>query len=353
MSKSLGNGINPLDVIDEYGTDALRFSLSQNISAGNDIRYIPEKLEAARNYINKLWNAAKFLNMYIEKVDVKNLTNLQFMPEDKWIITKLNEVIEDVTTNIDKFEIGVALARLYNFSWSYVCDWYIEMIKPRLYKGEGKEFESAVYTLNYVLKELMIMLHPYIPFVTEEIYLNLAKDKESIMIEDYPVKKYDFDMSYAEVIDEVTEAIKNIRNYRSENDIPNSKKVNAYIVVKNETEKNIIEESKEYILKMAYIESITYVNDNSTIDSKYTLFNEKCFDIYLDFTSSVNKEDEIAKITLEIEKAKSELERAEKMLSNEAFVSKAPAKLIESEKEKKVKYTEMLAKLNEKLESIK
>ena len=350
MSKSLGNGINPLDVIDEYGTDALRFSLSQNISAGNDIRYIPEKLDGARNYINKLWNAAKFLNMYLDKVDINGIENVEFMPEDKWIINMLNTVITDVTKNIDKFEIGVALTKLYNYSWSYVCDWYIEMIKPRLYKGEGKSFESAVFTLNYVLKQLMIMLHPYMPFVTEEIYLNISHDKESIMLETYPEIIYNFeDMS---VVTDITEAIKSIRNYRAENDIPNSKKVNAFIALKSENYKKIIEDSKEYLLKMAYLENINYI-DNSNVNNEYASFNLNAFDIYIDFTAVVDKDEEIAKINSEIAKAKSELERAERMLSNEAFVSKAPAKLIEEEKAKKEKYEQMLSKLQEKLDSIK
>ena len=349
MSKSLGNGINPLDVIDEYGTDALRFSLTQNITAGNDIRYIPEKLDAARNYINKLWNAAKFLNMYLEKIDLSKVTDVEFMPEDRWIISKLNETINDVTTNIDKFELGVALTRLYNYSWSYVCDWYIEMIKPRLYKGEGKEFESAVYTLNYVLKEVMIMLHPYIPFVTEEIYLNISHEKESIMLEEYPCVKYDF--KEEKVTDDLTEVIKSIRNYRAENDIPNSKKVNAYFILKSENDIKIIEKSREYILKMAYLEGISFITKQD-INSEYTLFNANTFDVYVDFTSVVDKDEEINKINAEIVKVKAELERAEKMLSNEAFVAKAPEKLIEGEKAKKEKYTEMLEKLEEKLNKL-
>ena len=352
MSKSLGNGINPLDVIDEYGTDALRFSLAQNISAGNDIRYIPEKLEAARNYINKLWNAAKFLNMYIDKVDLKNMTDVSFMPEDKWIIAKLNETIEEVTTNIDKFEIGVALTKLYSFSWSYLCDWYIEMIKPRLYKGEGKEFESAVFTLNYVLKEVMIMLHPYIPFVTEEIYKNLSKDKESIMIEEYPTIKYEFEKDVL-VLDEVTEIIKNIRNYRAENNIVNSKKVNTYFIVKNSKCSDILNEAKDFIIKMAYVDNLIITESKDEIKDDYMLFSSSSFDTYVDFSSVVDRQEELNKLKEEYEKVKSELDRATKMLSNEAFVAKAPAKLIESEKEKKEKYTEMLAKLNEKIEKYK
>ena len=351
MSKSLGNGIDPLEVIDTYGADALRFSLVQNTSPGNDVRYIPEKIESSRNFVNKLWNAARFVNMYLENNELLNdLKNIDFKPEDMWIITKLNELIKNVTDNTDKFEIGIALNSLYNFVWSDFCDWYIEMVKPRLYKKEGTEFATAVFTLNYVLGETVKMLHPYMPFVTEEIYSNLKHNDESIMISTYPQIKYTFKDEY-KVVESIMEFIKQVRNYRSESNIPNSNKIDCKLILKDNSNINIFNKSEEYIKKLAYIQDIKYVDNNKGYE-KYSAFHLEYFDVFLDFSSSVNKYEEIVKLNDEIIKITKELDRAIGMLAKESFISKAPQKLIDEEKEKVTKYTEMLDKVNVRLSQI-
>lgn len=348
MSKSLGNGIDPIEIIDTYGADALRFSLIQNTSPGNDVRYIPEKLESSRNFVNKLWNAARFVNMYLENKNLGGL-NIAFKPEDKWIITKLNELIVNVTENTDKFEIGIALNSIYNFIWSDFCDWYIEMVKPRLYKKEGLSYDAAVFTLNYVLGETLKMLHPYMPFVTEEIYLNLQNNDESIMVSKYPELKYNFADEY-KIVENIMEYIKQVRNFRSEGNIPNSKKVNSKILL-NSNIKEIIVDSEEYIKKLAYIENIEYIENNKGCE-EYSAFHLEYFDSFLDFSEAVDKEEEIAKINEEIKKATSELKRAEGMLANEKFTSKAPESLIKAENEKVAKYTDVLEKLKSRLENL-
>lgn len=349
MSKSLGNGIDPIDIIDTYGADALRFSLIQNTSPGNDVRYIPEKLDSSRNFVNKLWNAARFVNMYLDNKDLDSL-NIDFKPEDKWIITKLNDLIQNVTDNIEKFEIGIALNSIYNFIWSDFCDWYIEMVKPRLYKKEGDSYETAVFTLNYVLGETLKMLHPYMPFVTEEIYMNLKHSDASIMLAKYPEIKYNFNDEY-KVVENIMEYIKQIRNLRSEENIPNSKKVDSKILFNSDNVKEIFDNSQEYIKKLAYIENIEYINDNNGCE-EFSAIHLEYFDGFLDFSEAVDKEEEIAKINEEIKRATSELKRAEGMLANEKFISKAPDNLIKAENEKVAKYRDILEKLKTRLEKL-
>ena len=243
MSKSLGNGVDPIEVIENYGTDALRFSLTQNISAGNDMRYMPEKLETARNFANKLWNAAKFVNMYIDDIAVENVEN--FLPADKWILTKLSKLEKEVKDNLDKYELGVPLQKLYDFIWSDFCDWYIEIVKTRLYDKETNPFSYsvAVWTLNHVLVQVIKMLHPYMPFITEEIYQNLHTDKNSIMKDMYPCDNYNFEKE-TEIIELFLNMIRNIRNERLNSGINGSKKVNAQVYLKNENDKKTFR--KEY-----------------------------------------------------------------------------------------------------------
>ncbi len=348
MSKSLGNGVDPLEVIDEYGTDALRFSLVQNISAGNDIRYIKEKVEASRNFANKLWNAARFANNYISKLSVEDYKNVDLNMlslEDKWILTKASNLVKEVTTNIDGFDIGIAVQKIYDFIWSDICDTYIEMIKVRLYDEENSTYKQAVWTLNEVLKYALKLLHPFMPFITEEIYTNLITEDESIVISSWPEAKYVYNTEYT-LVEELTEAIRQIRNIRAESNIPNSKKTDAIVLDKT----NLIKTADHFLKKLANIENIEYVNE---IDqTEYTGIHMSNFEIFIDFSQAINKEEEIEKLNKEIKTAKSELARAENMLKNEKFVSKAPAKLIEAEKEKKEKYTDLIAKLEERLKKL-
>ena len=352
MSKSLGNGVDPLDVIDQYGADALRFSLIQNISAGNDIRYIPEKVEASRNFANKLWNAAKFATLYINDLDFDNVDNVdKFCPEDKWILDKLTKVQNEVTENIDKFEIGIVLSKLYDFVWSDICDSYIEMVKPRLYNKEDATYKIAVWTLNHVLVNSVKLLHPYMPFITEEIYSNLKHESGMLIDSAWPTDNYNFEMEQKTVADAL-EIIKNIRNLRAENDIPNSKKLDIQIHINNQDILNIVKKSEGFIVKMAGIEKLEYINSENEKVEGSILIKIDNLEVYVDISNTVDKEAKVKKLQDEKKKAESELKRAEGMLSNEAFVAKAPEALIAKEKEKKIKYEELLEKINKELSDL-
>ena len=349
MSKSLGNGVDPLDVIKNYGTDALRLSLIQNITPGNDVRYIPEKVEASRNFANKLWNAARFANNYLKDLDISEPENL--MPEDKWILTKLSQTIKNVENNIDKFEIGVAVQIIYDFIWNEICDWYIEMIKPRLYNPENSSYKTAIWTLNYVLIAAVKMLHPYMPFITEEVYLNLKHEKDSIMLELWPEAKYSF-KTEEKTIDDMNNMIKQIRNTRANMDITSSKKTSAQVFIADNTFKEIFNDSIEYFKKLAYIEDIEFISSIESANPKYSAHHDEKINVFLNMSDAIDISAEIEKLEKEKQTALSELNRAKGMLSNEKFVSKAPAKLIEDEKEKVQKYTDLLEKIEGRLKEL-
>lgn len=340
MSKSLGNGVDPMEVIDNYGTDALRFSLTQNISAGNDMRYMPEKLDAARNFANKLWNAAKFVNMYLTDFSVNDVDKL--LPADKWILTKLTALEKDVKENLDKFELAVPLQKLYDFIWSDFCDWYIEIVKTRLYNKDNTDsYNSAVWTLNHVLLQAIKMLHPYMPFITEEIYQNLYKKCDSIMQEIYPNDNYNY-ITEKETIDVILDMIRQIRNERLNSGINDSRKVNAKVLVKTEEDKEIFALCEDFVKRLGYIDNLEYISKDSEISQNYTVVTLSKLTIYLDLFSSIDIEKEISKLNEEKVKVLSEIKRAESMLANEKFVAKAPEKLVNAEKEKLVKYKELL-----------
>lgn len=349
MSKSLGNGVDPLDVIRDYGTDALRLSLIQNITPGNDVRYIPEKVEASRNFANKLWNAARFANNYLKDLSIDKPENL--MPEDKWILTKLSKTIKDVESNIDKFEIGVAVQIIYDFIWNDICDWYIEMIKPRLYNPDNKSYETAIWTLNYVLISATKLLHPYMPFITEEVYLNLKHEKESIMLELLPEPIYNYEEE-EKVIDCMNNMIRQIRNTRATMDITGSKKIAAQININDNSFKNIFNDSIEYFKKLAYIQDIEFITNIEDANPKYSAHHDEKINVFLNMSDAIDINAEIEKLEKEKQTALSELKRANGMLANEKFVSKAPEKLIEAEKEKVQKYTELLEKIEGRLKEL-
>ena len=351
MSKSLGNGVDPIEVIENYGTDALRFSLTQNISAGNDMRYMPEKLETARNFANKLWNAAKFVNMYIDDIAVENVEN--FLPADKWILTKLSKLEKEVKDNLDKYELGVPLQKLYDFIWSDFCDWYIEIVKTRLYDKETNPFSYsvAVWTLNHVLVQVIKMLHPYMPFITEEIYQNLHTDKNSIMKDMYPCDNYNFEKE-TEIIELFLNMIRNIRNERLNSGINGSKKVNAQVYLKNENDKKLFKLCEDYIKRLGYIENIEYIDTEEKANNNYTSITLPRISIYLDLLGAVDLDKENERLNNEKEKFLKELNRAKSMLSNEKFVSKAPVNLVEQEKMKVIKYEEMLNDIEKRIKEL-
>ena len=345
MSKSLGNGIDPLEVIEKYSTDALRFSLILGISPGNDIRFMPEKLEQASNFANKLWNAARFVLMNLEDFDENAKVSYEDLKEeDKWIISKLNTLTKEVRANIDSYELGVATQKLYDFIWNEFCDWYIEIAKVRLYNKEDKESRLiAQYTLNKVLGNSLKLLHPIMPFVTEEIYMQLYNNDESIMISEYPeyCEKENFEQAEKN-IERLKEVIVGIRNTRSELNVPNSKKADLIFVTTEH--KDLIENSLEFLKKLGYSENIIIQENKDGISENAVSVIVDGIELYMPLENLVDMEKEKQRKQEEKKKIEAEIERASKMLANPGFVNKAPAAKIQEEREKLEKYKEMLKK---------
>ena len=357
MSKSLGNGIDPLEIIAKYGTDSLRFSLIYGISAGNDIRYMPEKLEVASNFANKLWNASKFvLGNIKEDVDAKYLeteelpANLTY--EDKWILSKLNNVIKEVSINLDNYDMGVALQKIYDFIWNEFCDWYIEMVKPRLYDENCNTKDACLWTLNKVLINSLKLLHPVMPFMTEEIFMKLYHNDKSIMISKWPEynKEWNFE-NEEEAIEELKEIIVGIRNLRTVQNIHHSKKSKLIFVTKNL--KEMLETSKAMIEKLGFATDLEIKEENDVNMENVTSIMTKQMEVIIELGDLIDKEAEKARLEEEIKKLTSEVERATKMLSNPGFVAKAPEAKINEEKEKLAKYEGLLQTAKERLEGLK
>ena len=362
MSKSLGNGIDPLEIIDQYGTDALRFSLVLGISAGNDIRYMPEKLDQASNFANKLWNASKFVISNFEKVANSREDFEEFMEscelpsnltyEDKWILSKINTLSKEIIANIDKYDLGVACAKIYDFIWNEFCDWYIEMVKPRLYDENCTNRDAAVWTLNKVLERSLKLLHPIMPFITEEIYTKLYNNDESIMISKWP----EFEEKYAfkkeeEQIEELKEIIVGIRNLRTNMNIHPSKKSKLIFVTKACEE--MLRTSSIMVEKLGFASEMEIRNEKGEIDSNSSSILTKQMEVIIPFEDLIDMEEEKKRLEGEIAKLESEVTRASKMLSNPGFVSKAPEAKIKEEQEKLAKYEEMLASAKQRLENMK
>ena len=357
MSKSLGNGIDPLEIIAKYGTDSLRFSLIYGISAGNDIRYMPEKLEVASNFANKLWNASKFvLGNIKEDIDEKYLeteelpANLTY--EDKWILSKLNNVIKEVSVNLDNYDMGVALQKIYDFIWNEFCDWYIEMVKPRLYDENCKTKDACLWTLNKVLINSLKLLHPVMPFMTEEIFMKLYHNDESIMISKWPEynKEWVFE-NEEEAIEELKEIIVGIRNLRTVQNIHPSKKSKLIFITKNLSE--MLETSKAMIEKLGFATDLEIKEENDVNMENATSIMTKQMEVIIELGDLIDKEAERTRLEEEIKKLTSEVERASKMLSNPGFVAKAPEAKINEEKEKLAKYEGLLQTAKERLEGLR
>ncbi len=356
MSKSLGNGIDPLEIIEQYGTDSLRFSLILGITPGNDIRYMPEKLGAAANFANKLWNASKFVLSNIEKNHVEEVfIKQEQLPEnlcyeDKWIISKLNHVIKQVTENLDHYDLGVAAQNIYDFIWDEFCDWYIEIVKTRLYDEECTTKKQAIWTLNRVLKDALKLLHPIMPYITEKIYMSLYHDDESIMIAKWPQyqEKWNF-IQEETIIEEIKEIIIGIRNVRATMNVPANKKSKLIFV----TEKpEVIENSKNFLLKMGYGSEIVVQKNAIGIPQNAMTVVAKDIQVYIPFEELVDVEAEKIRLEEEKKRLEAEVERANKMLSNAGFISKAPQQKIQEEKEKLEKYQEMLETTIERLQKL-
>ena len=350
MSKSLGNGVDPLDVINEYSTDALRFSLILGITAGNDIRYIPEKLESSSNFANKLWNASKFVLMNLEDYD-GIYDEKDLCKEDKWILSKLNTLVKEVTNNIDNFDIGVSTQKIYDFIWNEFCDWYIEICKTRLYDKTSTTRKAAQFTLNKVLQDSLKLLHPVMPFITEEIYTKLYNDDETIMTAEWPKfeEKYAFQKEEQE-IEKLKDVIIGIRNIRNNMNVHPSRK--SKLIVVTENYKDLINESESILNKLGFAESIELKNNKDGIPSNAVSVVTDGIEVFMPFEDLVDLEAEKERLQNEKTKLESEVARATKMLSNPGFVNKAPEAKINEEKAKLTKYQEMLDSVNERLKNI-
>ena len=350
MSKSLGNGIDPLEIIEKYGTDSLRFSLILGITAGNDIRYSHEKLDAASNFANKLWNASKFVLMNLQDYkEDEEYVDLAF--EDKWILSKLNTLVQDVSNNIDNFDLGVATQKVYDFIWNEFCDWYIEIVKTRLYDKECKTRKAAQFTLNKVLGNSLKLLHPVMPFITEKIYVELYNNDASIMISEWP--KYDEEFEFEEEekqIEKLKSIIVGIRNVRSKMNVHPSKKSKLIFVTKKY--KNLIEDSELFLKKLGFANEINIQQTRENIDSNAISILENDLELFIPFEDLVDIEAEKERLENEKNKLIKEVERGEKMLSNPGFINKAPESKIQEEKEKLEKYKDLLKNVEERLAQI-
>ncbi len=350
MSKSLGNGIDPLEVIDKYGADALRFTLITGNAPGNDMRFYWERVEASRNFANKVWNASRFIMMNLPEEGVKEVSTAALTDADKWILSKANTLVKDVTENMEKYELGIAADKLYSFIWEEFCDWYIEMVKPRLYSDTDTTKEAALYTLQKVLITSLKLLHPYMPFVTEEIFCTLQNQEESIMISDWPV--YQEELVFAEeekAVETIKTAVRNIRNVRAEMNVAPSKKAKVFVVSDHEEIRNIFENGKVFFATLGYASEVMIQKDKTGIDEDAVSTMIPNAEIYMPFAELVDIEKEIERLQKEMARLEKELARVNGMLGNPNFVNKAPEKKIAEEKEKQEKYAQMMRQVEERL----
>ena len=354
MSKSLGNGIDPLEVIDKYGADALRMTLMTGNAPGNDMRFYWEKVEASRNFANKVWNATRFIMMNIEKAPDADVRLSDLTMADRWILSKVNTLAKDVTENMDRYELGIALQKVYDFIWEEFCDWYIEMVKPRLWDDNDTTKAAALWTLKTVLINSLKLLHPYMPFITEEIFCNLQDEEPSIMISSWPVYKGEWNFAGEEkAVEVIKEAVRAIRNVRTSMNVPPSKKAKVYVVSDNEEILGIFEHSRVFFATLGYAGEVALQKDKAGIADDAVSAVTSQAAIYMPFAELVDLDKEIERLEKEEEKLAKELSRVTGMLSNEKFVSKAPEAKIAEERSKLEKYTQMMAQVQERLNQLK
>ncbi len=359
MSKSLGNGIDPLEVIEKYGADALRLTLITGNAPGNDMRFYWERVESSRNFANKVWNASRFMLMNFEQaaekgISIDGVSLADLTQADKWILSKMNRLTKDVTENIDKYELGIAVSKIYDFIWEEFCDWYIEMVKPRLYNDEDKTKAAALWTLKTVLINALKLLHPYMPFITEEIFCNVQNEEESIMISKWPEYKDEWNFEEDEkAVELIKEAVRGIRNTRTGMNVPPSRKAKVFVVSESEEVRNIFENSKAFFATLGYASEVAVQSDKTGIaeDAVSVLIHQAA--LYMPFADLVDIDKEIERLTKEEDKMNKEIKRAQGMLSNPKFVDKAPADKVQAEKDKLEKYTQMLAQIQERLAALK
>ncbi|MBR1873827.1 MAG: valine--tRNA ligase [Eubacterium sp.] len=357
MSKSLGNGIDPLEVIDKYGADALRLTLVTGNAPGNDMRFYWERVEASRNFANKVWNASRFMLMNFDKnsdIDYESVTPDELTVADKWILSKMNDLIRDVTALMEKYELGIAVSKIYDFIWDEFCDWYIEMVKPRLYSDTDQTKAAALYTLKTVLIDALKLLHPYMPFITEEIYQTvLGSEDISIMVSDWPLytKLREFGKEEA-AVERIKEAVSGIRNLRGEMNVAPSRKASVFVVSQDEAVRKNFEDNKVFFATLGYADSVTILPDKTGIDDDAVSVVIDGGTIYIPFAELVDVGKELERLHKEEARLEAELKRSEKMLSNPNFVNKAPKAKLDEEKAKQEKYLGMMEQVKERLKSL-
>ncbi|MGL4571446.1 MAG: valine--tRNA ligase [Clostridium sp.] len=353
MSKSLGNGVDPLEVIDTYGADALRFMLVTGNAPGNDIRYYPERVESARNFANKIWNASRFVMMNLDReVMDKYKDTKEYSLADKWILSNLNTLVKEVTENMDNFELGIALQKVYDFMWTEFCDWYIELVKPVLY-GDDEKAKGIVYNVLFtVLETGLKLLHPVMPFITEEIFTHLNEDEETITLSAWP--EYNEELKNEKAEDDmafVIEAIKNLRNLRAEMNVKPSRKANVICYISDEA-KDAFTSGAAYIEKLASASNVSFINDKKEVPENAVSLVVKGGELFMPLLDLVDREKELERLTKEVKKLEGEIERIDKKLSNAGFVAKAPESVVLGEKEKRSKYVEMLDAVKSRIEAL-
>ena len=351
MSKSLGNGIDPLEIIDQYGADALRLTLITGNAPGNDMRFYMERVEASRNFANKVWNASRFIMMNLEKAEVPaEMPKDQLTAADKWILSKVNTLAKEVTENMDKYELGIAVQKVYDFIWEEFCDWYIEMVKPRLYNDGDTTKSAALWTLKTVLVNALKLLHPYMPFITEEIFCTLQSEEESIMISKWPefTKEWHFAEDEA-AVEMIKEAVRGIRNVRTGMNVPPSKKAKVFVVSESENVRNTFENGKVFFATLGSASEVTVQADRSGIDEDAVSAVLPEAVIYMPFAELVDIDKEIERLQKEEQRLTKELARVNGMLSNERFMSKAPESKVAEERAKLEKYSQMMDQVKERL----
>ena len=355
MSKSLGNGIDPLEIIDQYGADALRLTLITGNAPGNDMRFYYERVENSRNFANKVWNASRFIMMNMDGKTVTEPAAQSLQPVDRWILSRLNTLVKDATENMENYELGIAVQKVYDFIWDEFCDWYIEMVKPRLYNTDDAESQNAaLWTLKTVLIDALKLLHPYMPFITEEIFCTLQNEEESIMISTWPV--YDEKKSYAKeekAIEIIKEAVRGIRNIRSEMNVAPSRKAGVFVVSEDADIRDIFAEGRLFFASLAYASEVNIRQDKSGIAEDAVSVVIPGATLYIPFAELVDIAQEIQRLEKEQKRLEGELARVNGMLNNERFISKAPEAKIAEEKEKLAKYTRMMEQVTLRLEQLR
>lgn len=352
MSKSLGNGIDPLEVIDKYGADALRFTLITGNAPGNDMRFYYERVEASRNFANKVWNASRFIMMNLGDKELKKPADFTVRPADRWIMSKCNNLVKDVTENMDKFELGIALSKIYDFLWDEFCDWYIEITKTRTYNKEQDPVSAnaAFWTLKTVLTEALKLLHPFMPFITEEIFCTLHPKEETIMLAKWPEYRADWNFpAEEEMLEHCKDLVKGVRNVRTEMDVPPSRKAKIFIVADDAALRETFEKTREAYQNLAGASDVSVQADKNGIEDDAVSVVIPGATLYLPLEDLVDFEKEKERLLKEKERLVKELARSRGMLSNEKFLSKAPEAKVQEEKEKLAGYEQMMAQVEERL----